>query len=80
MTEIGVDVRRRIKIVPAQVSVVEDRYYTYACQTCNEENIETPVAKADWEPNFIPGSFTAPEAVAYLMTQKFSMGSPLYRI
>lgn len=80
MTEIGVDVRRRIKIVPAQVSVVEDRYYTYACQTCNEENIETPVAKADWEPNFIPGSFAAPEAVAYLMTQKFAMGSPLYRI
>ena len=38
------------------------------------------MAKADREPNFIPGSFTAPEAVAYLMTQKFSMGSPLYRI
>ena len=80
MTEIGVDVRRRLKVIPAQVSVVEDRYYTYACQTCNKQNIETPVVKAEREPNFIPGSFATPEAVAYLMTQKFVMGSPLYRL
>lgn len=31
MTEIGKEVRRRIKMIPAQVVVVEDRYYTYAC-------------------------------------------------
>ena len=80
MTEIGVDVRRRLKVIPAQVSVVEDRYYAYACQSCNKENIETPVVKADKEPNFIPGSFATPEAAAYLMTQKFVMGSPLYRL
>ncbi len=79
MTEIGKDVRRRIKIVPAQVTVVEDWYYTYACQTCNRKDIETPVVKAAREPNFIPGSFATPEAAAYLMTQKFEMGSPLYR-
>ncbi len=79
MTEIGVDVRRRIRMIPAQVVVVEDRYYTYACQTCNRENIETPLVSAAKEPNFIPGSFATPEAVAHIMTQKFVMGSPLYR-
>ena len=79
MTEIGKDVRRRIKIIPAQVVVVEDRYYTYACQKCNKENIETPVVKAEREPNFMPGSFAAPEAVAHIMVQKFVMGAPLYR-
>ncbi len=79
MTEIGMDTRRRIKLIPAQVVVVEDRYYTYACQTCNRENIETPVVKVAREPNFIPGSFATPEAVAHIMTQKFVMGSPLYR-
>ena len=41
--------------------------------------IETPVVKAAREPNFIPGSFATPEAAAYLMVQKFTMGSPLYR-
>ena len=79
MEEIGKDVRRRIKIIPAKVVIVEDRYYTYACQKCSREGIETPVIKAAREPNFIPGSFATPEAAAYLMVQKFAMGSPLYR-
>ena len=79
MTEIGKDVRRRLKLEPAKVVVVEDWYYTYACRKCEKENIETPVVKAAREPNFIPGSFATPEAAAYLMVQKFTMGSPLYR-
>ena len=79
MTEIGKDVRRRLKLEPAKVVVVEDWYYTYACRKCEKENIETPVVKAVREPNFIPGSFATPDAVAHLMVQKFAMGSPLYR-
>ncbi len=79
MVEVGKDVRRQLKIVPAKVVVLEDSYYTYACQTCSRENTQTPVVKAMEEPNFIPGSFATPEVVAHLMTQKFVMGSPLYR-
>ena len=79
MTEIGKEVRRRLKLVPAKAVVVEDWYYTYACRNCEKENTETPVVKADREPNFIPGSFATPEAAAHLMVQKFVMGSPLYR-
>ena len=79
MTEIGKEVRRRLKLVPAKAVVVEDWYYTYACRNCEKKNTETAVAKAAREPNFIPGSFAAPEAAAHLMVQKFVMGSPLYR-
>ena len=79
MTEIGKEVRRRLKLVPAKAVVVEDRYYTYACRKCEKENTETTMVKAPREPNFIPGSFATPEAAAYLMAQKFVMGSPLYR-
>ena len=79
MTEIGKEVRRRLKLEPPKVIVVEDRYYTYGCRKCEQEGIETPVVKAAREPNFIPGSFATPEAVADLMVQKFVMGSPLYR-
>ena len=61
------------------MGVVEDWYYTYACRKCENEDIETPVVKAAREPNFIPGSFATPAAVADLMVQKFVMGSPLYR-
>ena len=79
MTEIGKEVRRRLKLVPAKAVVVEDWYYTYACRKCEKENTETVVVKAYREPNFIPGSFATPEAAAHLMVQKFVMGSPLYR-
>ncbi len=79
MTEIGTEVVNKLKIIPAQTIVEEHVYYTYACRTCNKEDIETPVVKAPREKNIIPGSFATPEAIAHIMTQKFVMGSPLYR-
>ena len=82
MTEIGKEVVRTLEIIPAQAIVHEDIYYTYACKSCSEnadEGCETPIVKAPREKNIIPGSFATPEAIAYIMTQKFVMGSPLYR-
>ena len=79
MREIGKEVRRTLKIIPAQVSIREDWYYTYACRRCQEEGTETPVEKAEKEPAVIPGSYASPEAVAHIAVQKFAMGSPLYR-
>ena len=67
MTEIGKEVRRRLKLVPAKAVVVENWYYTYACRKCEKENTETTMVKADREPNFIPGSFATPEAAAHFM-------------
>ena len=61
MTEIGKEVVRTLEIIPAQMVVREDIYYTYACQNCNKEDIETPVVKAPREKNIIPGSFATPE-------------------
>ena len=82
MTEIGKEVVRTLEIIPAQTIVHEDVYYTYACKSCSEnadEGCETPIVKAPKEKNIIPGSFATPEAIAHIMTQKFVMGSPLYR-
>ena len=79
MTAIGKEVVRTLEIIPAQTVVREDIYYTYACQNCNKEDIETPVVNAPREKNIIPGSFATPEAIAHITTQKFVMGSPLYR-
>ena len=79
MTEIGTEVVNKLKIIPAQTIVEQHVYYSYACRKCNEEDIETPVVKAPHEKSVIPGSFATPEAIAHIMTQKFVMGSPLYR-
>ena len=80
MVEIGKDVRRTLVIKPAEVSIREDRYYTYACPKCKDENTEVPVIETPREEPLISGSFASPEAVAFLMTQKYVMGSPIYRM
>ncbi len=79
MTEIGKDVRRSLVIVPAQVKIREDWFYTYACQNCKLNGTETPVLKTDKLPSVIPGSYASPEAIAHIAVQKYVMGSPLYR-
>ena len=46
MTEIGKEVVRTLKIVPAQTIVKEDIYCTYVCRNCEKNDIETPVVQA----------------------------------
>lgn len=79
MTEIGKDVRRSLVIIPAQVSIREDWYFTYACPKCKLDGTQTPIAKAERIPPVIPGSYASPEAIAHIAVQKYVMGSPLYR-
>ena len=79
MQEIGKEVVRKLKIIPAQVVVVEHRYYAYACRNCDQNGVETPVTTAEREKSVIRGSFATAEAIAHIMVQKFVMGSPLYR-
>ena len=77
--EIGRDVRRTLVMIPAQVMIRENIYFTYACPKCKEEGTETPIRKAERLPALTPGSYASAEAVAHIMVQKFVMHVPLYR-
>jgi transposase len=79
MTEIGKTVKQSLKIIPEQVIIHEDWYYSYACKTCEKAADSTPVVKAPRDDSILPGSYASPEAVAHIMTQKYVMGVPLYR-
>ena len=79
MTEIGTKVRERVVIVPAQAYILREVQHTYACSKCSKEAEKTPFASAKLPKALIPGSIATAEAVAHIMTQKFVMGSPLYR-
>ena len=79
MEQIGKEVRRTLVIVPAQVKIREDVYYSYACPKCRDEGAETPILKTPKVPSVIPGSHASAEAIAHIMTQKFVVASPLYR-
>lgn len=80
MEEIGKEVRRSLKMEPARFWIREDVYYTYACKQCEAETGEGNLRKTPKQPTLCPGSFASPEAVAHIMTQKFVMYSPLYRL
>lgn len=79
MIEIGKTVRRTLKIIPAQAVIHEDVYYTYSCEVCKSETDEARIVKTPRDASVLPGSYAAPEAFAYIMTEKYVMGEPLYR-
>ena len=73
------DMRDEIKIIPAQTIHVKHVRVSYGCRTC-EKGAEKPVIIKPHLPEpVIKGSFASPEAIAYIMTQKFVTGVPLYR-
>ena len=80
MVEIGKEVHRSLQMEPAKFWIREDVYYTYACKQCEQETGEANILKTPKEPTLIPGSFASAEALAHIMTQKFVMYSPLYRL
>ncbi len=73
------EVRRELKIVPAQVSVVKHVRDVYSCRHCQANEIETPVKTASMPKPAFPNSLASPSAVAYIMNGKFVEGLPLYR-
>jgi len=79
MTEIGKKVVNKLKLKPAEVIVEQHVYYSYACQSCNKKEAETPMVKAPREESVIPGGFATEEAIAHIMTQKFCIGVPIFR-
>ena len=80
MVEIGVEERRTLEIIPEQVIVHVDRYHNYACKECEKESDQANIVKTPKDPAVIPGSFASPSAIAYIDTQKYVMGIPLYRM
>ena len=80
MEEIGKDIHRSLQMEPAKFWIREDVYYTYACKNCEQETDEANILKTPKEPALCPGSFGSASAVVHIMTQKFVMYSPLYRL
>jgi transposase len=77
--EMSTEVRKELKIIPAQASVVEHIKFVYGCRDCEENEIKTPIKTAPMPRPALPGSPASSSAIAYVMTEKFLKGLPLYR-
>jgi transposase len=72
-------VRQELKIVPAQVTLVKHVRATYGCRQCEQAANGRPIQTAPMPTPAFPGSLASPSAVAYIISQKFVEGLPLYR-
>ena len=75
----GKEIRRELKIIPAQVEVVEHVQLIYSCRSCEKTAERVSIAKAKCPQPIIKGSIASPSAVAHIMTEKFVKGTPIYR-
>lgn len=73
------EVRRELKIIPAQVIVIEHVRDIAACRRCENTDVTTPVITAAMPAPVLPGSLVSPSLMAFVMNRKFVEAIPLYR-
>ena len=73
-------VSEQLKIIPAKAILVQNVRYTYSCRNCENNDTSVPVIKASVPNAVIKGGFATPEAVSYIMTQKYVLDVPLNRM
>ena len=80
LVEIGTDVQEKLKIIPARYILQRHISHHYACRNCDEQGETVEIKKAPFPASVIPKSIATAESIAYVMNEKFVMGSPLYRL
>lgn len=73
------EVRKKLKVVPAQVMVTEHVRYVYACRNCEKDGITTPIISAVMPNPAIKNSLASPSMLAHIVTRKYVEAIPLYR-
>lgn len=79
MHEMSTELRHEVKLIPAQVKMIQHARYVYGCRNCEKNGIEVPIKTAQAPRPVIERGLASPSAVAYVMTMKFVEGVPLYR-
>jgi transposase len=73
------EIHKELKIIPAQVKIIQHERDVFACRTCEKENITTPIVPSPMPNPVFPKSMASPSSVAYVLMQKYMSGVPLYR-
>jgi transposase len=77
--EMKKEIRKELKVIPAQVMVTEHVRYVYACRNCEKNGIATPIVSAPMPNPAIKNSLASPSMLAHIMTRKYVEAIPLYR-
>jgi transposase len=77
--KIGVDTRQEITIHPARVVLTKINQDKCSCRDCERNGIENPIVTAPMPAPAFPKSLASASAAAYIISQKYVEGLPLYR-
>jgi len=77
--EMSEELRHEVKLIPAQVKMVQHARYVYGCRNCEKNGIKVPIKTAKAPRPVIEKGLASPSAAAYVMSMKFVEGVPLYR-
>lgn len=81
--EMKTEVRKELKVIPAQVRVVHHIRQVYACRNCDDAYTETEksgtIVKAPVPKPVLPGSMASPSLLAFIIESKYNKALPLYR-
>ena len=81
LTMIGKEfLRSEVHIVPEQVYIVDVYAATYKCGECEKKTDSTEIVKPVIPERPVKKSMASASAIAYVMTEKYQMGTPLYRL
>jgi transposase len=77
--EMKTEVRKELKVIPAQIKVIHHIKQVYACRTCDAEGTSGTIITAPAPKPALPGSFASSSILAYTIEKKYNQAIPLYR-
>ena len=79
-SRIGQEVSEQLEYIPAEVRVIRNIRYKYACKNCEGVEDDGPtVSIARMPDQIIPKSIATPGLLAHILTAKFADALPFYR-
>lgn len=77
--EMKKEIRKELKVIPAQIMVTEHVRHVYACRNCDKNGISTPIIPAPMPNPVIKNSLASASMLAHIMNRKYVEAIPLYR-
>jgi len=79
MHRMGEDIRHEIEIIPAKAKLIEHVRDVYSCRHCERHGEKAVIKTAKAPQPVIEKGLASPSSIAYVMTEKYVRGVPLYR-
>lgn len=79
LQEMKTEIRKELKVIPAQIQVTEHVQHVYVCRSCDREGTASNIVYAPMPNPVLRNSLASPSMIAHIMNRKYVEAIPLYR-